>query len=255
MSVADVPVYVGASSTKLPWADMLRGWFWRLAVALAVIGVLIAVALVPFALDERRSSGPVADTGAPLTGQAQAASEGLRGLGYNCSDSDFSGSPGVAKRVCTKVWMLRSKRVEMVVAEDTGTIQRVNTMVIDEEPTAHASHRAVLAVLAEALGLERADRDAVQTATAGNDAQSLNMHWGKFTVRAGGYSSDFRAANWKGTLRPAKTTLTATVEVLAAAATKRGYVCTTPQLTTSRGCSRSQGGYDYDLSMQGTETT
>ena len=86
--MAEIPV-----SSRLPGGRPLPGrlsrrWILRLvgAVALTVIGVLIAGGLAPFAIREQGSSGSVADTAATLTGEAQAASEGLRRIGYTCSE-------------------------------------------------------------------------------------------------------------------------------------------------------------------------
>ena len=145
------------------------------ASALTVIAVLVAGGLAPFALHERRSSGSVADTTAPLTGQAGIASEGLRRLGYACSDS--AASRGVVTRVCTRVRRLESSRVRLVAAAETGAVQLATT-TLDEERSAQASRRQVLEVLADAVGLEPADRSRVLAAAAGNANQSLRVRVG-----------------------------------------------------------------------------
>ena len=44
------------------------------------------------------------------------------------------------------------------------------------------------------------------------------------------------------------------MDTLANAARNRGYKCTTPQVQTIRACTRKEGGYSFDLWMQGTDT-
>ena len=253
--MAGIPV-----SSRLPGGRPLPGrlsrrWILRLvgAVALTVIGVLIAGGLAPFAIREQGSSGSVADTAAALTGDSQAASEGLRRLGYTCSDSDVS--RGVVRRVCTRVRLIESARVQLVVAADTGDVQLVTT-TLDEARSAQASHGQILEVLADAVGLEPADRRRVLAAVAGDTDQSLKLGWGSLTVRSGPpRESELRAAQWDDAPpSPSKTTLIGSVDTLATAARNRGYVCETPQVQTIRGCTREEGGYSFDLWMQGTDS-
>ena len=240
-----------------------RRWILRLVgpVSLTVIGVLIAGGLAPFAIHERGSRGSVADMAATLTGQSEAASEGLRRLGYTCSDLNVS--RGVVTRVCTRVRLIESARVQLIVTADTGAVQLVTT-TLDEGRSARASHGQVLEVLADAVGLEPADRRRVLAAAAGDADQSLELGWGSFTVRPDAAAeSEFPAEQWESELRaakwddappsPSKTTLTGSVDTLATAARNRGYVCETPQVQTIRGCTRKAGGYAFDLWMQGTD--
>jgi hypothetical protein len=77
-SMAEIPI-----SSSSPGGTALQGrqsprWIKKLvgAIALTVIAVLIAGGVAPFALQEQRSSGSVADTAATLTGQSETASEG-----------------------------------------------------------------------------------------------------------------------------------------------------------------------------------
>jgi hypothetical protein len=224
------------------------------AIVLTVVGVLIAAALAPFALQERGSSGSVADTAGTLTGQAQAATEGLRRLGYSCADADVS--RGVVRRVCTRVRLIESARVQLVVTAGTGAIQMVTTAV-GETRSARVSHGRIFAVLADAVGLEPADRSRVLAAVAGDADQSLKLGWGTLTVRSrpSPVQTELRAAQWDdGPPGPSKTTLTGSIDTVATAASNRGYVCKTPQIPTMRACTRKQGGYFFDLSMQGTDT-
>jgi len=220
---------------------------------MTVVAVLIPVGLGPLALHERRSSGAVADMAATLTGQVQAASEGLRRLGYSCSDSDVS--RGVVTRACTRVRFLESARVQLVAAEASGALQLVASTVA-EERSARDSHSQILQAVADAVGLEPADRTRVLAAVAGDADQTHQLSWGSFTVRPGAApESELRAAQWEGAPpRPSKTTLTGSVDALATAARSRGYVCETPQVQTIRACTRSEGGYFFDLWMQGTDT-
>jgi hypothetical protein len=247
------------ASARLPGrrplqARLSRRWINKLvgAGALTVIGVLIAAGLAPFALNERRSSGPVADTAATLRGQAGIASEGLRRLGYACSDSDVS--RGVVTRVCTRVRLMESTRVQLFVAADTGAVQRVTT-TLHEGRSDQALHGQVLQVLADAVGLQPADRSRVLAAAATNADQLLELEWGTFGVRSGPPAeSDLRAGQWHDP--PAslsKTTLVGSVDALATAARNQGYVCTTPEIQTIRDCTRKEGGYFFDLWMQGTD--
>jgi len=75
-------------------------------------------------------------------------------------------------------------------------------------------------------------------------------------VRSGATrESEFRAARRDQTPpSPSRTTLTGSVDALATAAENRGYGCTTPQIQTIRACSRSEGGYFFELWLQGTDT-
>ena len=50
-----------------------------------------------------------------------------------------------------------------------------------------------------------------------------------------------------------KTTL-AGFDTLATEARSRGYVCKSPEVQTIRACTRKQGGYFFDLWMEGTDT-
>jgi hypothetical protein len=111
-------------------------------------------------------------------------------------------------------------------------------------------------VLADAVGLQPADRSRVLAAAAANANQLLELGWGSFGVRSGPPAeSDLRAAQWHDAPPgPSKTTLVASVDALATAARNHGYVCTTPQIQTIRGCTRKEGGYSFELWMQGTDT-
>ena len=261
--MAEIPI-----PSRLPGGRPLPGrlrrrWILRLVgpVALTVIGVLIAGGLAPFALQERGSSGSVADTAVTLTGQAQAATEALRRIGYTCSDANVS--RGVVTRVCTRVRLIESARVQLIITTDTGAVQLVTT-TLDEGRSAQASHGQILEVLADAVGLEPADRRRVLAAVAGDADQFLKLGWGSFTLRPGAaaefelpaeqWESELRAAQWDDAPpSPSKTTLTGSVDTLATAARNRGYVCKTPQVQTIRGCTRKAGGYSFDLWMQGTD--
>ena len=241
-----------------------RPWILRLAgpVALTVVALLIAGGLAPFAIHERGTSGSVADTAVTLAGQAQAASEGLRRLGYACSDADVS--QGVVTRVCTRVRLIKSARVQLVLTADTGVVQLVTTR-LDEAGPATTSHRQILEVLTDAVGLETADRSKVLAAVASDADQSFKLGWGSFTLRPGAaakfelpheqWESELRAAQWDDPPpSPSGTPLAGSVDILAAAARNRGYVCKTPEVQTIRACTRKEGGYFFDLWLQGTDT-
>ena len=231
-----------------PAARQSRRWIGKLvgAGALTVIGVLVAAGLAPLALNERRSSEPVADTAATLPGQAEVASEGLRRLGYACSDSDVS--RGVVTRVCTRVHLIEPTRVLLFVAADTGAVQLATTTVHEGRPD-QALQARVLQVLADAVGLQPADRSRVLAAAATNADQLLDLGWGTFSVRSGPPAeSDLRAEHWHDPpAGPSNTTLAGSVDALATAARKQGLLSTTPQIQTIRDCTRKEGGYFFDL--------
>jgi hypothetical protein len=258
MAVTPLP---SRSPGKTPLHRRSRRWVLRVvgAVVLTVLGILIAVGLAPFALQERRSSGSVSDTAGTLIGQVQTATEGLRGLGYSCADADVS--RGVVRRVCTRVQLIESARVQLLATADTGDVQLATTTVNQARST-RASHGQILEVLADAVGLEPADRRRVLAAVAGaidqplKPEQSVKLGWGTLTVRSSPtpVESELRAAQWDDAPpSPSRTTLTGSVDTIAATARNRGYVCTTPELTM-RACTRKEGGYSFDLSMQGTGT-
>jgi hypothetical protein len=232
------------------------------AVALTVIGFLIAGGLAPFAIQERGPSGSVADTAGTLTGQAQAATEGLRRIGYACSDADVS--QGVVTRVCTRVRLIKSARVQLIITEETGAVQLVTT-TLDEAGSPQTSHGQILEVLTDAVGLKPADRSRVLAAVSSDADQFLQLGWGSFTLRPGAaakfelpedqWESELRAAQWDDPPpSPSKITLAGSVDTLATAARNRGYMCKTPKVRTIRACTRKEGDYFFDLWMQGTDT-
>jgi hypothetical protein len=232
------------------------------AIVLTVIGFLIAAGLAPFALHERGARGSVADTAITLIGQAQAATDGLRRLGYACADTDES--QGVLIRVCTRVRLIESAQVQLVITPASGEVELVTTR-LDEEGSATASHGQVLEVLTDALGLSSADRSKVLAAVDRDAEVSFDVGWGSFTLRPGAatkyelpveqWESELRAARWDDPPpTPTGATLAGSVDTLANAARDRGYECTTPQVPTIRACTRKEGGYSYHLWMQGTDT-
>ena len=98
------------------------------------------------------------------------------------------------------------------------------------------------------------------SAAAATTAESvLDLGWGTAVVVTGlgqpGPASTFRAAGPSGPgLQASPTTLTVSVDALAEAAQAHGYTCTTPEVTTIRGCQRTVDGYHDDLWLQGTDT-
>ena len=61
----------------------------RLVAVTALVALVLAV-LAPFAIHEQRPTGLAADTAAPVTGEAQAATDGLRGSASAARTSTFS---------------------------------------------------------------------------------------------------------------------------------------------------------------------
>jgi hypothetical protein len=106
-----------------------------LVAVTALVALLLAV-LAPFAINEQRPTGSAADTAAPLTGEAQAATDGLRGLGFSCADVDVL--PETLTRVCSRVRLIEFAEVRMVVRAATGEIM-VSTSLVEEAGTAQAT--------------------------------------------------------------------------------------------------------------------
>ena len=107
----------------------------RLVAVTALVALPLAV-LAPFAIHEQRPTGSAADTAAPLTGEAQAATDGLRGLGFSCADVDVL--PETLTRVCSRVRLIEFAEVRMVVWAATGEIL-VSTSLVEEAGTAQAT--------------------------------------------------------------------------------------------------------------------
>ncbi len=227
-------------------------------LALVAVVVLVLVAVAPFALRERRTSGPVADTAAVLPGQAGAATDALRRLGYSCSDAvTTASSASTVQRSCSRVRSLLTSRVQLVVSRDTGVVRLVQTG-IDEATTSAQTHRRVLDALGPALGLPPADQARLDAATTALPT-TLTLGWGTATFTDDDHTgSTLRAAGGPGPgLRPSRTTLRVPVDAFARAAEARGYTCTTPQVESIRGCDRPAGAdqdYGEELSFQGTDT-
>lgn len=159
-------------------------------------------------------------------------------------------------RACTRVRLIESARVELVVAEATGAVKLVTT-TLDEGRSGPVSHGQILEVVTDALGLGAGERRTVVAAAAGNDEQFLRLSWGSFAIRPGIAPrwSELRAGTWGAAPPgPSKRTLAGSVDALATAASDRGYRCETPQVQTVRACTRTEGGYSYDLWMQGTDS-
>lgn len=221
------------------------------ALVVATVVVLVVAGLAPFALRERVTSGAVANTASALSGPVKSATEGLRGLGYSCSDR--ANSPATVIRLCSRVQMMSRSRVHMV-ADGTGAIQFVR-ISIDQGLSSAAGHQDVLEVVTKAVGLLPEDRSKVLAAATGAQQQSFTSGWGSVVVRPGVPDSTLRAAGSTGVgLTPSTATLRVSVDALAAAAAANGYTCMTPQVNTIRSCQRSDGGYSYSLWLQGTNS-
>jgi hypothetical protein len=226
--------------------------------ALAAVGVLVLVALAPFAVHERTASGSVADTAVDLTGQVQEATIGLRGLGFSCSDAVSTAE--TVTRSCTRVRNLSTSQVQLVATTDTGLIQLVQSDVGEKWRDRTEVHGDILGVVSRAIGLPPRERERVAAAAAATTAESvLDLGWGTAVVVTGlgqpGPTSTFRAAGRPGPgLQPSPTTLAVSVDALATAAQAHGYTCTTPEVTSIRSCQRTVDGYGDDLWLQGTDT-
>lgn len=229
-------------------------------LALVSVVVLVLVAVAPFALRERRTTGPVADTAALLPGQAGLATGALRRLGYSCADPVVS--PSTVQRSCSRVRYLLTTQVQLVVVRDTGVVRLVQTS-IDDEVSSATTHRRLLDAVGPAIGLSAADLAQVDAAATGATDATLTLGWGSAVIHVGDVSdghetsSTLQAAGGPAlALRSSGTTLRVPVDALAAAAEARGYTCTTPQVRTIRGCDRPAGGddaYSEELSFQGTD--
>jgi len=223
-------------------------------VVVAVIAALVGVGFAPFALNEQSSSGKVADTAAVLPGQAQVATEGLRRLGFSCSDPVIS--PATVTRSCSRVRWLMTSRVQMDLDAETGDVQLVR-ITIDQDSSSATAYREILEVVGEAIGLSSDDRMKVLAAAPGPHRLTLSLGWGTAAIHPGfAPAVTLRAAGASGpALAWSTTTLHVRVDALAAAARAQGYTCTTPEVQTIRSCQRSEGGYDYDLGLEGTDTS
>jgi len=227
-------------------------------LVLAAAAVLALIVLAPFVLHERTASGSVADTAVDLPGQAQEATNGLRELGFACSDAVTDAA--TVTRSCSRVRNLNTSRVQLVVTADTGLIQLVTSDVGEEWRDRAQVHGDILGVVSRAIGLSAQEQQQVAAAAAATTAESvLDLGWGTAVVVTGlgrpGPASTFRAAGRPGPgLQPSPTTLTVPVDALATAARAHGYTCTTPEVTSIRGCQRTVDGYRDDLWLQGTDT-
>ncbi|WP_375432236.1 hypothetical protein [uncultured Friedmanniella sp.] len=222
-----------------------------ISVLVALAG-LVLVGLAPFALREKWTSGSVADTAAPLLGQVQVATDGLRRHGYSCADAITT--PHTVTRSCSHVRGVTTSQVQLVAAAETGFIQLVRT-TIDQGLTRAETHRQVLNVVGQALGLPAVDQAQVVAAAGAGEDAVLNLTWGTATIGTGDAAdSTLRAAGSPGPgLKPSPATLALPVDALAAAAEAHGYTCMTPQVQTIRSCGRSDGGYGDDLWLQGAD--
>lgn len=105
-------------------------------IAMTALVALVLALLAPFAIHEQRPTGSAAETAAPLTGEAQAATDGLRGLGFSCADVDVLRE--TLNRVCSRVRLIESAEVRMLVRAATGEII-VSTSLVEEAGTAQAT--------------------------------------------------------------------------------------------------------------------
>ena len=232
----------------------------RLVIRLAVLAVLatlaglIVVGLAPFILQERPAAGPVPDTATAGTGQVEAVSAGLRGLGYSCSDAQRSRE--LRTQLCSRTQYLASAEVRLITSSADGTMRAVG-FAVDEGGTNTKPLVEVLEVLGGAVGFADADRAAVLSAVSDHATQPVQLNWGTFTPATDGESeSMLQSSAWDGSLpvfSPAR--LEVPMDLLIARATERGYVCETPQIRTIRSCTRSEGGYFYDLWMEGADAS
>jgi hypothetical protein len=222
------------------------------------VAVLACFALAPFALHERAGTGTVADTAADLPGQVREASNGLRGLGYSCSDAVATAD--TVTRACSRVRNLSSSRVDLVAATDTGLVLAVRASAEQEWRDRAQAHRDILTVISRAIGLPPAEQEQVVAAATAAAAESVfDLGWGTAVVHTGtgqpGPASTFRAAGATAAApQTSRTTLAVPVDALAAAARAHGYTCVTPQVQTIRSCQRTVDGYGDDLWLQGTDT-
>ena len=106
-------------------------------IAMTALVAFVLAVLAPFVIHEQRPTGSAADPAVPLTGEAQAATDGLRGLGFSCADVDVPRE--TLTRVCSRVRMIASAEVRMVVRAATGEIMVSTTTLVDEAGTAQAT--------------------------------------------------------------------------------------------------------------------
>lgn len=233
----------------------MTGKLVRAAAVLVVgmIAVLVVIGTAPYAFRERHAQGSVPDTAASLPGQAAQVTDALRGLGYACSDAIIASD--TVTRSCSQVRYLAIAQVRMLVAHATGVVLLATT-AIDDDGASVKTHREILGVLGRAVGLPPAEEAQLVAAATGTTEAVFDFGWGSVTVRPGpAPESTLRAATSTGLALPSSpTTLGVPVDALASAAEANGYACVTPQVQTIRSCARSDGAYDDDLWLQGTDT-
>lgn len=136
-------------------------------VAVTAFVALVLAALAPLAIHEQRPTGSAADTAAPLTGEAQAATDGLRGLGFSCADVDIPRE--TLTRVCSRVRLIESAEVRMVVRAATGEIM-VSTSSVDEAGTAQATRDRLREIIPDRGGSRGGSATSPVTVTGSIDA-------------------------------------------------------------------------------------
>lgn len=183
-----------------------------------------------------------------------AVSAGLRGLGYSCSDAQRSRV--LRTQLCSRTQYLASAEVRLITSSADGTMRAVG-FAVDEGATNTKPLVEVLEVLGGAVGFADTDRAAVLSAVSDHATQPVQLNWGTFTPATDGESeSMLQSSAWDGPLpvfSPAR--LEVPMDLLSARATEHGYVGETPQIRTIRSCTRSEGGYFYDLWMEGADAS
>ncbi|GAA1436937.1 hypothetical protein GCM10009616_37850 [Microlunatus lacustris] len=175
----------------------------------------------------------------------------LRGLGYSCSEAQESRE--LRTGLCSRTRYLTSAEVRLLTRPEDGTVRAVG-LAVDEGATNAEPLSEILKVLGEAVGLTEADRTAVRSAVSNHATEPVPLSWGTFTPAIEGEAESMLEASGRDEPMPALPSVLLEVprDQLTRRATERGYVCETPQIRSIRSCTRSAGGYSYDLWMEGT---
>lgn len=237
---------------------MLRRWWSpRRLRRLLVAGVALAAAflLVPFALNEGPGTETPNDLSGPSRGQVASLTSEVQRLGFACSDQDPSAA--TLSRLCTMSEPEQYGRLVLSATAATGQLARVAFDVWHADAN-RAVGANVAGAIASALALSAADGDRLADALGRvGAAQQGQLRWGSFTATTEGHTQqlDLRSAAGQRPAPPVQTAIGSSVDRLRQVAEAQGYSCETPEVTSIRACSRTSGGYSYELWAQGKGDT
>ena len=223
---------------------------------MAGIALAAGFLLVPFLLNERPGTeAPPRDLSSPSRGQVAALTSEVQGLGFACSDQDPSAA--ALSRLCTSSQPENSGRLLLSATASTGQLTRVAFDVWDANGT-QVLGADLAGAIGSALDPSTADGDQLTDALERAGAEQRGqLGWGSFTVTTDGETRrlDLRSTAGQRPKPPVQMAIAASVDRLRQVAETQGYDCETPEVTTIRACSRTSGGYSYELWAQGKGDT